>query len=124
MTRWARHNFICNMAAYTLLLFLLQIKDGHNRNIMQDSKGRLIHINFGSCLRVLLVVTWAGSQTSMVSLVTLMLDTGLPCFRGQTIKLPKHFYPQDMTAEQLIKWPPGLFDLVSLHCCYSLFIYA
>ncbi|KAI7875421.1 hypothetical protein K492DRAFT_168123 [Lichtheimia hyalospora FSU 10163] len=121
----ARTNFVQSLAAYSVLSYLLQFKDRHNGNIMIDSEGHILHIDFGFIFDIapggitfesspfkltteMVQVMGGGADeqafnqfsqlvvkaylacrpyaSQICQLVTLMLESGLPCFKGETIQ--------------------------------------
>ncbi|KAK6467169.1 phosphatidylinositol 4-kinase beta [Huso huso] len=108
----AQRNFVQSCAGYCLVCYLLQVKDRHNGNILLDSEGHIIHIDFGFILssspRNLGFETSAFKLTSEFVDVMGVLDgdvsdcSHLPCFHGSsTVRNLKERFHMNLPEEQL-----------------------
>ncbi|KAG5645573.1 hypothetical protein DXG03_005711 [Asterophora parasitica] len=133
----ARLNFIQSMAAYSVACYILQIKDRHNGNIMIDGEGHIVHIgrrvyDQGSFkLNHEMVVLMGGRHSQgyqlfqnltvkaflairphaeqLISTVQLMLDTGLPSFKGEpTMKRLRDRFALGLNERQAAEWMMGI----------------
>jgi phosphatidylinositol kinase/protein kinase (PI-3 family) len=46
----AQDNFLRSLVGYSVVCYILQIKDRHNANILMDREGNVVHIDFGFVL--------------------------------------------------------------------------
>ncbi|KAF5373565.1 hypothetical protein D9758_000828 [Tetrapyrgos nigripes] len=134
----ARLNFIQSMAAYSVACYILQIKDRHNGNIMIDGEGHIVHIvvlgvkfepssfklnhemvvlmggrysqgyHLFQLLTVKAFLAIRPHADQLVDTVQLMLDTGLPSFKGEgTIKRLRDRFALGLNERQAAEYMMG-----------------
>lgn len=70
----AQQNFVRSLASYSLLSYLFQFKDRHNGNLLLDTAGHVIHIDFGFVFGVAPGGSFSLEMSTPFKLTEEMLD--------------------------------------------------
>ncbi|KAL7538548.1 hypothetical protein ACHAXR_008619 [Thalassiosira sp. AJA248-18] len=80
----AKQNFVSSLAAYSLMSYLFLFKDRHNGNLLLDSAGHVIHIDFGFVFGIAPGGSFSLEQSTPFKLTDEMLEVmgglGSPLF--------------------------------------------
>eukprot|EP00580_Thalassiosira_gravida_P016953 CAMPEP_0201665478 /NCGR_PEP_ID=MMETSP0494-20130426/6608_1 /ASSEMBLY_ACC=CAM_ASM_000839 /TAXON_ID=420259 /ORGANISM="Thalassiosira gravida, Strain GMp14c1" /LENGTH=1606 /DNA_ID=CAMNT_0048144447 /DNA_START=213 /DNA_END=5033 /DNA_ORIENTATION=+ len=80
----AKQNFVSSLAAYSLMSYLFMFKDRHNGNLLLDTAGHVIHIDFGFVFGIAPGGSFSLEQSTPFKLTDEMLDVmgglGSPLF--------------------------------------------
>ncbi len=110
----AQRNFLRSLAAYSLICYVLQVKDRHNGNILLSSDGHIIHIDFGWLLGIAPGGSFSlESSPFKVSLGVLMLR--------QINNLTSHYISIHLLCVALLLlgcWPPYIADCRVCGCSW------
>ena len=80
----AKQNFVRSLAAYSLMSYLFMFKDRHNGNLLLDTAGHVIHIDFGFVFGIAPGGSFSLEQSTPFKLTDEMLEVmgglGSPLF--------------------------------------------
>ncbi|KAH9812061.1 hypothetical protein DFH28DRAFT_1130305 [Melampsora americana] len=104
----AQDKFMRSLVSYSIISYLLQIKDRHNGNILIDKEGHVIHIDFGFVLSNspgslgFEMAPFKLSQDYIELLELMQSDSKLPCFGhgDSTVKMLRERFQLALTSDQ------------------------
>lgn len=117
----AQKNFVESMAGYSLVCYLLNLKDRHNGNILLDCEGHVVHIDFGFFL------TNSPGKLNMESapfkltkeMISLMGGYNSEMFNYYVMLMYKGFLTLRKYSAELSKLVEMLTPVENLQCFYD-----
>ena len=119
LLQMAKRNYTASLAAYSLLSYILLIKDRHNGNLLIDAEGHILHIDFGFLLSIA-----PGGSFSLESapfklteeMVEVLGGPDSPLFSEFVSSFTKGFIALQASCENLVGAVQGLAENSSFPC--------